>query len=205
MNTMDGIFNCKITFIKKKSLLNVYKWVFDNTIYHDCKPQKIIDSFLFKGTLYLVKWSGFSETETTWEPHSHIDSGSLSQYIPNVIDANRLMSAAKCFEEAMYQRLRRGNRNNTFQINFELDMFRYCFTDDKQVLLNSADDFTKLPLSSNWHYRISQNGTGQTIKFPVRITPKLRFRKTYLSINGEVVEKTKPLEIISVVTATCNF
>ena len=82
-----------------------------------------------------------------------------------------------------------------------MDIFRHCFQSDKAVILNSTDDFSKLPLSDSWYYKIGQNGTGMKIKFPILLTPKLRMRKIYLRIENEVVLKTKPLETLTM----CNF
>lgn len=152
----------------------------------------------------MVKWCNYPDTETTWEPRAHIDEVSLSNYIPTHIDSQRLQSAAQNFEEAIYNRLRRGHRCCKVQIRFDLDIFRYCFNEEKEIVLNSVEDVSKLPLSSNWHYRIDQNAVGQRVRFPVRLTPKLRFRKSVFQ-NGETVMKLKPLEVLQMSVPTCNF
>ncbi|XP_063409217.1 uncharacterized protein LOC134692676 [Mytilus trossulus] len=158
-----------------------------------------------EGNLYLVKWEDYPYTETTWEPQLHIDQDSLSEYFPKIIEHQRLLSAANALEDAIRDRLRRGNRNNRSVVRFDLDIFRYCFHSDKAVLLNSTQDFSKLPLSNSWYYKIAQNGTGQKIKFPILLTPKLRMRKIYVKIEDKVVLENKPIETLCVTSATCNF
>lgn len=161
--------------------------------------------YLFQGTSYLVKWDGYPYTETTWELQLHIDQDSLLQYFPQTIHRHRLLSAANTLENTIQHRLRRGNRKNTAIVRFDMDIFRHCLQSDKAVILNSTNDFSKLPLSDSWYYKIGQNGTGMKIKFHILLTPKLRMRKIYLRIENDVVLKTKPLETLCVTSSTCNF
>ena len=152
-----------------------------------------------------MKWINYPSTETTWEPESHIDLNSLEQYYPLYIDQHRLESAASVLEDAVQERLKRGNRSNTTIIRFDHDLFRYCFRNDKEVRIESVNEFDKLPLCENWNYRIDKNGTGLKIKFPILLTPKLRMRKIFVRKDEKIVLKTKPLEMVQITTATCNF
>ena len=132
--------------------------------------------------MFLVKWYNYPETETTWEPRSHIDSHSLSEYIPSTINSHRLNSAARAFEDAIQNRLKRDNRCCFAVIRFDLDIYRFCFGTDKFILLNSTDDIVKLPLSKHWHYRINGNGNGQKVNFPIRLAPKISNKESLRSV-----------------------
>ena len=72
-----------------------------------------------------MKWLGYEDTETTWEPKHHIDQHSLSEYIPSKIGRHRLRSASKTFEDLIQQRLRPGNRIGTENVKFDSDIYRY--------------------------------------------------------------------------------
>lgn len=155
--------------------------------------------------MYLVKWHGRPNTETTWKSKSNIDQHSLAEYFPQRIDHHRLLSAANTFEDAVQDRVRPNDRRDTTVIKFDLDIFRYCFQTDKDVILYCADDFSKLPLSESWYYKIDKNGCGLKIKFPVRLTPKLNMKKIYVKIGENVVMKRKPIETVHLISASGVF
>ncbi|CAG2214311.1 DUOXA1 [Mytilus edulis] len=153
--------------------------------------------------LFLVKWCGYPDTETTWEPTCHIDQRSLSEYIPSNINPHRLNSAAKTFEDIIQNRLKPGNRCHSVSSRFDLDVYRYCFQTDETVLLNLADDFSRLPLTESWNYRINSNGQGLTIDFPIRLSPRLHFRKIFVRTeDGSVFTKMLPIETVKIIIPT---
>ena len=161
--------------------------------------------YFFQGLCYLVKWSNYPSTENTWEPESHIDTNSLEHYYPLNIDPHRLASSASAFEDAIQERLKWGNRTNTTILRFDHDIIRYCFQNEKSIHLQSLHDFDKLPLCENWDYRIDKNGTGLKIKFLILLTPQLRIRKVYIKKDEKIIQKMKPLEMMQITMATCNF
>ena len=157
----------------------------------------------FQDELFLVKWCGYPDTETTWEPTCHIDQRSLSEYIPSNINPHRLSSAAKTFEDIIQNRLKPGNRCHSVSSRFDLDIYRYCFQTDETVLLNLADDFSRLPLTESWNYRINSNGQGLTIDFPIRLSPRLHFRKIFVRTeDGSVLQKMLPIETVKIIIPT---
>ncbi|CAC5407546.1 Asparagine synthetase domain-containing protein 1 [Mytilus coruscus] len=51
--------------------------------------------------LYLVKWRGFPESDSTWEPTGHIDMESLQNYEYPIISSDHLSYAATQFEDTV--------------------------------------------------------------------------------------------------------
>ena len=80
----------------------------------------------------------------TWEPYPHIPPTVRSQYINPVISNERLNHAGFTFDKAIQNRL--SSRINRCVIDFDADIFRYCFG-LKSVCIVDESDLKKLPLS----------------------------------------------------------
>ena len=148
----------------------------------------------------MVKWLGYSEDQCTWEPERHIDLPSLNTFLIPVISQDRLANAARQIEDVVQQRLR--SRNNTVITRFDLDIYRYCFETDCAKIIQGTVEIQKLPLSTNWYYRINSSGHGLAISFPLALTPKIHMRKMYVKENASVVLKTVPVETLRITGAT---
>ena len=94
---------------------------------------------------------------------SHLNRDSLNTYFPEAISKDRLQSAARVFHEAVQQRLNQNNRNETNNIRFDLDIFRYCFNSESSTLITDIKDLPRLPLSESWFYKIDRNVHGRSI------------------------------------------
>ncbi|CAG2226428.1 unnamed protein product [Mytilus edulis] len=153
--------------------------------------------------LYLVKWHGFPESDSTWEPTGHIDEESLQNYECPIISSDRLSYAAKQFEDTVQQRL----RCKESAIRFDLDVYRYCFLTDEKLLVNGVGDLKRLPMSDNWYYRINDKGRGLKLSFPLTLIPKLQHKKVYFKSNGILQQKIVPFETVRMLSATevCNL
>ncbi|CAG2248417.1 CBX1 [Mytilus edulis] len=159
-----------------------------------------------QGLLYLVKWEGFHEDDSTWEPQSHLDAESMSNFFPAFISFDRLNSAARLFEEVIQQRLRPNNRTISTNLRFDLDVYRYCFNTDESIRIDSVDSLKKLPLSNGWNYKLNKQGYGHIITFPFRLRPKLQMRKIFLrKDDGSVETKYRPIEIVKIISASESF
>ena len=153
----------------------------------------------------MVKWANYEIHESTWEPSSHIPTGLLESFYNPTIDTSRLAHTARVFESAICHRL--SSRANQISVDFDLDIFRYCFANDATVMIESVQDMSKLPMSSHWYYSLKQNGHGLTMCFPIRLVPKLRMKKVYISNNGQVKLIHVPIERVTIFAATsvCNI
>ncbi|CAC5375868.1 unnamed protein product [Mytilus coruscus] len=147
--------------------------------------------------LYLVKWEGFHEDDNTWEPQSHLDIASMTNFFPAIINVDRLTRTARLFEDAMQQRLRPNNRTESTNLRFDLDVYRYCVSTDESVLIDSVNKLSKLPVSNDWnYYRLNRQCYGQKKTFPFRLTSKLQMRKIHLrKDDGSVETKLRPVEL----------
>ncbi|CAC5397270.1 unnamed protein product [Mytilus coruscus] len=159
-----------------------------------------------QGLLYLVKWEGFHEDDSTWEPQSHLDVESMSNFFPAFISVDRLNSAARLFEDVIQQRLRPNNRTESTNLRFDLDVYRYCFNTDESVRIDSLDSLKKVPLSNGWNYKLNRQGYVKKITFPFRLRPKRQMRKNYLrKDDGSVETKFRPIEIVKIISASKSF
>lgn len=147
----------------------------------------------------MIKWKGYLAEASTWEPSAHIPPYVRNDFMNPPVSRERLECAALTFEYAIQQRLR--SRNNRTIINFDLDIFRFCFGVDKCILLERSD-LDKLPLSRHWYYNINRNGRGTQLSFPVKAEPRLWMRKTFVhNDNGKVILQPVPTERLVVTSA----
>ncbi|CAG2219781.1 unnamed protein product [Mytilus edulis] len=158
-----------------------------------------------KELMYMVKWEGYSVYECSWEPEAHLNQVLLNTFYTPEIDDSRLALSARNFELAIQQRLR--GKHNTVIIRFDLDVFRHCFGIENSYILQSVDDFEKLPLHKNWHYNLNASGRGLKIAFPLTVKPKLHMKKVYISEKGTLEMKTVPVETLRMICAieVCTF
>ena len=70
----------------------------------------------------------------------------------------------------------------------DFDVFRHVFGAENTVLCN-LDDFKKLSLSDHWFYVLKKDGTGRKIKFPIRLSVRLRMRKMFVKSHRRLVER----------------
>jgi len=148
--------------------------------------------------VYLVKWKGYHIEESTWEPASHLSHHLRENFFNPPVSSERLGSIAFHFEDAMQKRLR--STNSSTSVNFDLDVFQYCFGTDKTVLLQK-DDFNKLPLSCHWFYNVNRLGRGNQLSFPIKCQPKLLMRKMFVYENGVTSVRTVPTEKLLITSA----
>lgn len=116
-----------------------------------------------QGTVYLVKWSNYPTYESTWEPAHHIPESLRRTYLFPTIDEDdqRLLQAASLFENAIKTRLT--SRISQIPVDFDLDIYRYCFNTDQSVMLENETSIQKLPMSKHWKYVLNKFGRGNMI------------------------------------------
>ena len=145
-----------------------------------------------------MKWKNYHINESTWEPRCHLTTDIVNTYENPEISHERLQYAAQNIEKAFQHRL--SSNGNRIVLDFDADVFRYCFGTDANRIVNQ-DEFRKLPLSQSWHYKIKRNGRGSSISFPVRCEMRVHFRKSYIIENGTVRELKTPNERLTIISA----
>ncbi len=88
-------------------------------------------------------------------------------------------------------------------MHVDLDVYRSCFGGGERFC--ELQDFASLNLSENWYYRLSKDGTGVKLKFPVRLTPKVKMRNVYAVEGNRVVMRTVPSERCTMYSCTEAF
>lgn len=162
------------------------------------KPSDVFISLL-QDYEYLVKWFGYPIHDSSWEPYGHLPKSLIKEYVPTDVVRDRMTQFALSFEREVHARLKR--RNPQFSMSVESDVFRFVFGDIKSMLCQK-NDFDKLNLPSNWFYVLNQDGSGRKLKFPVKITLKLFFRKLFIKCDGKLVTKVNPIERLTCFSAT---
>lgn len=102
-------------------------------------------------------------------------------------------------EESVRKRLK--SRNDTFSLMFPSDIYIHTFESTKEKLAEKVD-FEKLRLSDNWDTLYRDNGVGVALKFPVRVTPVIKFTNNFVPVNGLAVNRKYIMEKIRVTSAT---
>ena len=146
-----------------------------------------------------MKWKDFSVWDATWEPTSHLPTHVIDNYVPTVVDSDRLRPFADSLERAVQSRLK--CRNPAFSMFVDIDLLRHVFGDVSSKLCH-IEDFNKLNLPSNWYYILHKDGTGRKLKFPVKVSIRLYFRTMYVKIGDQLVKKLKPVERLNCYSAT---
>jgi len=149
--------------------------------------------------MYLVKWRGYHISESSWEPKSHLTPEIIRTYDQPEITYERLQYAAQNLERAVQQRL--SSNGNRSVLDFDADLFRFCFGVQSIHILHK-EDFSRLPLSNSWHYKLKRNGRGTKLSFPVRLHSKIHIRKSYMNVNGNIKELSTPVERLLITSAT---
>ena len=98
-------------------------------------------------------------------------------------------------------RARLKSKTPEFMFCGDLDVYRYIFGAHNSVLCNLGD-FDKLSLPAHWYYDLCKDGTGRKLKFPVKVSPNLSFRKIYVKCNDSLVLKKVPVERVKVFACT---
>lgn len=160
-------------------------------------PEHSVKVFFFQGEMYLVKWSGYHVSESTWEPKSHFTPEILRSYERPEITIDRLQYAAQHLEKAVQQHL--SSNGNRSVIDFDADVFRFCFG-PQPIQILYLEDFKKLPLSASWLYKLRRNGRGTQLSFPVRIKSRIHIKKSYVAEN--VKELCTPVGRLVITSAT---
>jgi hypothetical protein len=86
-------------------------------------------------------------------------------------------------------------------LDFDADLFRLCFGVQSIHILHK-EDFSRLPLSNSWHYKLKRNGRGTKLSFPVRLHLKIHIRKSYINVNMNIKELSTPVERLLITSAT---
>jgi hypothetical protein len=109
-----------------------------------------------------------------------------------------LQLAALNFEQSIQKRL--GSRTNRHSIDFDGDIFRYCFGQKSTCFIQSHQDLDKLPLNNEWNYKIDKNGL--QISFPFRVQFRLNVKGNYVVKENIVAEQRIPQEKLVIISAT---
>ena len=149
--------------------------------------------------MYVVKWRGYHISESSWEPKSHLTPEIIRTYDQPEITYERLQYAAQNLEKAVQQRL--SSNGNHSVLDFDADLYRYCIRVQSIHILHK-EDFSRLPLSKSWQYKLKRNGRGTTLSFPVGFHSKIHIRKSYMNVNGNIKELSTPVERLLITSAT---
>ncbi|VDH93321.1 Hypothetical predicted protein [Mytilus galloprovincialis] len=100
------------------------------------------------GTIFLVKWKGYELADCTLEPITHIPKPDLELFLKPEVSAGKLSAYANILQEAVQNRL--SSTNSKISISFPTDVYSYVFGANANNSLLCLEDFSKLPLRSNW-------------------------------------------------------
>lgn len=156
--------------------------------------------FFFQDLQFLVQWKGYDKWDCTWEPYTHIPSHIRNKFANPDISIDRLKCAATNFEEAIQKRLH--SRINRISIEFDGDIFRFCFGHTCSSILIQKENLQKLPLSHGWDYNINKHGRGVRLAFPIRLQFRIHYRKKFVSSENLILEKNIPKEKLVITSAT---
>ena len=149
--------------------------------------------------MYLVKWRGYHISDTSWEPKSHLKPEIIRTYDQPEITYERLQYAAQNLEREVQQRLSSNGKRSV--LDLDADLFRFRFGVQSIHILHK-EDYSRLPLSNSWHYKLKRNGRGTQPSFPVRLHSKIHIRKSYMNVNGNIKELSTPVERLFIASAT---
>ena len=147
----------------------------------------------------MVKWDGYDVSESTWEPEDHIPACILSSFVPTEISQEKMKHFSTVFERAIQNRLTSKSPKNVVFVEF--DVFRFLFGNVKSVLCD-LEDLDRLNMPPHWFYKLHADGYGCKIKFPIRLTIRLRFRKLHVKSNGLLEARNLPLERLTIFSCT---
>ena len=102
---------------------------------------------------------------------------------------------------SVYNMQHLSSNGNRSVLDFDADLFRFCFGVQSIHILHK-EDFSRLPLSNSWHYKLKRNGRGTKLSFPVRLHSKIHIRKSYMNVNGNIKELSNPVERLFITSAT---
>ncbi|CAC5398430.1 unnamed protein product [Mytilus coruscus] len=72
--------------------------------------------------------------------------------------------------------------------------------ENETEILNLVDDFSRLPLTESRNYRINSTRQRLIIDFPIRLSPRLHFRKIFVRTeDGSVLQKLLPIETVKII------
>ena len=133
--------------------------------------------------LVIVKCRGYHISESSWEPKSHLTPEIIRTYDQSEMTYERLQYAAQNLEREVQQRL--SSNGNRSVLDFDADLFRFYFGVQSIHILHK-EDYSRLPLSNSWHYKLKRNGRGSKLSFPVRLHSNIHIRKSYMNVRGIV-------------------
>jgi len=164
---------------------------------------RLFVSYFFQATHFLVKWKDYHRQESTWEPEAHIPRHIVDTYFEPPVCGTRLQTAAESFEYAVQQRL--SSKNCKTVANIDCDIYRHVFgTDDSKVIF-SFDELDKLPICSNWWYKVKPNGKGVRVSLPMRVSRNLFIRPVFIRKGNNFVKMSMPIEKIAIICAIEPF
>ena len=103
-------------------------------------------------------------------------------------------------KEAIQKRLT--STNNQSVIPLPTNIFKHVFGQESD-LLAEKEDFSKLPLSSHWYFKLNAHGQGVKLSFPVRVKCTVKNKKKlYLPVCSVSTLKVFPVEKLVLISAT---
>ena len=150
-----------------------------------------------QGTIFLVKWKGYELADCTLEPITHIPKPDLELFLKPEVCAGKLP------QEAVQNRL--SSTNSKISISFPTDVYSYVFGANANNSLLCLEDFSKLPLRSNWYFKLNCHGQGAKLNFPVRVNSVVREKNHLHLIRQQVVKKKIPSEKLQITSDTVVY
>ncbi|CAB4031576.1 Hypothetical predicted protein, partial [Paramuricea clavata] len=142
---------------------------------------------------YLVKWSGYSSLDNSWEPEENLNALALRTYWNPQPTAELVSAGTDMLHTAILDNLKSKSVFPTV-VNFRHDVFRYLFKDrgveseDGRHLLLNRDDFSRCKLPPEWDQLLDRLGNGTKVEFPVKAKLFLsQSPKTHKVIGGKIV------------------
>ncbi|CAC5402564.1 unnamed protein product [Mytilus coruscus] len=114
---------------------------------------------------------------------------------------DRIISQKQCPDEKAVQN-RLSSTISRITISFPTDVFRYIFGADVNNTLLCLEDFSELPLSSNWYFKLNCHGQGAKLNFPVRVKSVVREKTIFTLSDNKVVKKKVPSEKLQITSDT---
>ena len=102
-------------------------------------------------------------------------------------------------EEAIQKRLT--STHNQSVISLPTNVFKHVFGQESDFLAEK-EDFSKLPLSSHWYFKLNVHGQGVKLSFPVRVKCIVKNKKLYLPVCSVSTLKVFPVEKLVLISAT---
>jgi hypothetical protein len=86
-------------------------------------------------------------------------------------------------------------------ISLPTKVFKHVFGQESDFL-SEKEDFSKLPLSSHWYFKLNVHGQGVKLSFPVRVKCIVKNKKLYLPVCSVSTLKVFPVEKLVLISAT---